>query len=106
MDYLVGACMFNKIDLGSGYHHIHVKPVDILKTVFRTRYGHYEYLVMKFGMSNAQGVFMEYMNMIFHPYLDKFVMVFIDDNRRLCKTSESCVTDFAREEAICKVVQV
>lgn len=76
MDQLVGASVFSKIDLWSRYHHIRVKAEDIRKTAFRTRYGHYEYLVTSFGVTNASGVFMEYMNIIFHPYLDKFVVVF------------------------------
>jgi len=79
MDQLVGAEVFSKIDLRSGYHHIRVKAEDISKSVFRTRYGHYEYSVMPFGVSNAPGVFMEYINRIFHPFLDHFVVVFIDD---------------------------
>lgn len=79
MDQLVGACVFNKIDLRSGYHQIRVKAEDIPKNAFRKRYGHYEYSVIPFGVSNALSVFMEYINMIFHQYLDKFVVVFINE---------------------------
>lgn len=76
---LVGTCMFSKIDLRSSYHQIQVKVEDILKTAFRIRYGHYEYLVMYFGVSNAPCVFMESMNRTIHPYLDIFMVMFINN---------------------------
>jgi hypothetical protein len=88
MDQLVGAQVFSKIDLRSGYHQIKVKDEDMQKTAFRTRYGHYEYSVMSFGVTNAPGVFMEYMNRIFHDYLDRFVVVFIDDTLIYSKSEE------------------
>jgi len=84
----VGARVFSKIDLRSGYHQIKVKDEDMQKTTFRTRYGHYEYKVMPFGVTNAPGVFMEYMTRIFHAYLDKFVVVFIDDILIYSKSEE------------------
>ncbi|GKE23250.1 putative nucleotidyltransferase, ribonuclease H, partial [Tanacetum coccineum] len=87
-DQLYSAKFFSKIDLWSGYHQLCVKEQDVSKTTFCTHNGHYEFLVMPFGLSNALTVFMNLMNRVFHQYLEKFVIVFIDDILVCSKTRE------------------
>ena len=74
-----GEKVFSKIDLSSSYHHVRIKDEDIHNTTFRKRYGHYEFFVVPFGLTNAPATFMYLMNSVFNMYLDKFVIVFLDD---------------------------
>ncbi|GJR25039.1 putative reverse transcriptase domain-containing protein [Tanacetum coccineum] len=87
-DQLQGACYFYKIDLRSGYHQLRVHEADIPKTAFRTRYGHFEFTVVLFGLKNAPAIFMDFMNRVSKPYLDKFVIVFIENILIYSKSEE------------------
>ena len=78
-DQLRGVPVYSKIDLRTSYHQLKVREADIPKTTFRTRYGHFEFTVMPFGLANAPAVFMDLMHRVFQPYLDQSVEVFVDD---------------------------
>ncbi|GKA42795.1 putative reverse transcriptase domain-containing protein [Tanacetum coccineum] len=105
-DQLQGSSIYSKIDLRSGYHQLRVREEDIPKTAFRTRYGHYEFQVMPFGLTNAPAVFMDLMNRVCKPYLDKFVIIFIDDiliysrNRKEHKEHLKLILELLKKEEL------
>jgi hypothetical protein len=107
LDQLQGARMFSKVDLCSSYHQVRVKEEDIPKTAFRTRYGHYEFLVMSFELTNVPAVFTDTMNRVFHDYLDQFIVVFIDDILIYSRTSKEhllkALERFRREKLYAKL---
>ena len=100
LDKLHGAKVFSKIDLASGYHQVRLAEADIHKSAFRTRYGHYEYTVLPFGMCNAPATFMRLMHDVFMPYLDEFVIIYLDD---ICIYSKS---EEEHEEHLRKVLEL
>ena len=98
-DQLQGAKVFSKIDMRSGYHQLKIREQDIPKMAFTTRYGLYEYTVMSFGLTNAPAYFMNMMNKVFMEFLDKFVVVFIDDILVYSKNEEE------HKEHLCLVLE-
>ena len=87
-DQLQGASIFSKIDLRFSYHQLRIKKSDVPNKAFRIRYDHYKFLVTPFGLTNAPAAFMDLMNMVFHPYHNQFVIVFIDDILMYSKNAE------------------
>ena len=106
-DQLQGASVFSKINLRFRYHLLKIKDLDVSKMEFRTRYSHYEFLVMPFGLTNTPAAFMDPMNRVFHPYLDQFIIVFINilvyskNAKKACFSSPNTFTDLEGPSTIC-----
>ena len=100
-DQFQEANVFSKIDLRFGYHQLKIKELNVSKMAFRTRYGHYEFLVMPFELTNALAAFMDLMNMVFYSYLDQFVIIIINGIFMLSTPNRSA--GFGRQTAICQV---
>ncbi|GJZ61239.1 putative reverse transcriptase domain-containing protein [Tanacetum coccineum] len=106
-DQLQGSSMYSKINLRSGYHQLRIKEKDIPITTFRTQYGHFKFQVMPFGLTNTPAVFMDLMNQVCKPYLDKFVIVFIDDILIYSKDKEEhgehlkIILELLKKEQLC-----
>ncbi|GKD13276.1 putative reverse transcriptase domain-containing protein [Tanacetum coccineum] len=99
-DQIQGSSVYSKINLRPGYHQLRVREEDITKTALRTRYGHYEFQVMPFGLTNAPTVFMDLMNRVCKPYLDKFMIVFIDDILIYSNSNQGIHVDPTKIESI------
>ncbi|XP_019096116.1 PREDICTED: uncharacterized protein LOC109130704 [Camelina sativa] len=106
LDNLQGAKWFSKIDLASGYHQIPIDPTDIWKTAFRTKYSHFEFMVMPFGETNAPAVFMKMMNGVLREFLDEFVIIFNDDIHVYSKDWESGLGAVKGAKAFRKIKQM
>ena len=105
-DQLQDTTYFSKVNLKSGYHQLRVRDQDIQKTAFRTRHGLYKFLVMPFGPTNAPAVFMDLMNRVFAPYLDQFIVAFIDDILIYSKSIEEHVNHLRTSLQLLRIHQL